>query len=130
MKQNNILVIASLLAILLLTFHLADDIARGFEKGKLSNLIAVPVCVVWLYGTLILAERRSGHIIILLFSLLGSIVPVIHMMGKGVGAGSRIANSSGALFFIWTLFAIGILSVLSVILSVRGLWSLRRGQPR
>ena len=52
------------------------------------------------------------------------------MMGKGIGAGSRIANSSGAFFFIWTLFAIGITSLLSVILSIRGLWSLRRGQPK
>ena len=127
MKQNKILVIASLLSILLLTFHLADDIVRGFENGKLANLTALPICVVWLYGTLILGERRSGHIIILLASLLGSIVPVIHMMGKGVGAGSRIANSNGAFFFVWTLFAIGITSLLSVILSVRGLWGMRRG---
>lgn len=127
MKQNNILTIASLLTILLLTFHLADDIVRQFENGKLQNLIAVPICVVWLYGTLMLAGRRSGHVIILLFSLLGTIVPVIHMMGKGVGAGSRIANSSGGFFFIWTLFAIGITSLFSVILSVSGLWSLRRG---
>ena len=127
MKQNNILVITSLLTILLLTFHLADDIVRQFENGKLPNLIAVPICVVWLYGTLILGGRRSGHVIILLASLLGTIVPVIHMMGKGVGAGSRIANSSGGFFFIWTLYAIGITSLFSVILSVRGLWSLRRG---
>jgi hypothetical protein len=128
MKENNLLVIASLLLVLLFTVHLADDVVRGFEKGGLSTLTAVPIVVVWLYGTLLLAARRSGHVIVLLASLLGLAVPVIHMMGKGVGAGSRIANSSGAFFFVWTLIAIAVTALLSVILSLRGLWSLRRGR--
>ena len=130
MKHNVMLTIASLLSILFVTFHLADDIIRGMEKGGVSTLVAVPILVVWLYGTLVLAERRSGCVIILLGSLLGLAVPVIHMMGKGVGIGSNIANSSGAFFFVWTLLALGVTALFSVILSVRGLWSLRRGQPR
>ena len=99
---------------------------RGFEKGNVWNLTAVPILVVWLYGTLVLTERRSGYIIMLLLSLLSSGVPVIHMMGKGVGAGSRIANTSGGFFFVWTLIALGVTALFSVILSVRGLWTLRR----
>jgi hypothetical protein len=63
------LTIASLLSILFFTFHLADDIARGIEPGTLTNLAAVPTFVVWLYGTLVLAERRSGYIIALLGGL-------------------------------------------------------------
>jgi hypothetical protein len=124
------LTITSLLSILFMTFHLTDDIVRGFEKGGASNLTAVPIFVVWLYGTLVLAERRSGYIIILLGSLLGLGVPVIHMMGKGVGFGGNIAKSSGAFFFIWTIIALGVTALFSVILSVRGLWSLRWGQSR
>ena len=120
MKHNVMLTIASLLSILLLTFHLTDDIARGMETGTLSNLIAVPILVVWLYGTLVLAETRSGYVIILLGSLLGLVVPVIHM--KGTGVHGAIANSSGAFFFIWTLLALGITALFSVILSARGLW--------
>jgi hypothetical protein len=81
MKRNVMLTIASLLSILFMTFHLTDDIVRGMEPGTLSNLIAVPILVVWLYGTLVLAERRSGYVIILLGSLLGLVVPVIHMKG-------------------------------------------------
>src|SRR5882762_2649011 len=50
-----------LLSILFGTFHLADDIARGMLPGGLPNLFAVVICVVWLYGTLVLAERRSGY---------------------------------------------------------------------
>ena len=114
----------SLLSILFLTFHLADDIVRGFEKGGVSNLTAVPICVVWLYGTLVLAGRRSGYIIILLGSLLGLVVPVIHMKGKGVGVASSIANSTGGFFFVWTLIAIGVTALFSIVLSLRGLWRL------
>jgi hypothetical protein len=128
MKQNVMLTIASLLSILFFTFHLADDIVRGFEKGGVSNLTAVPILVLWLYGTLVLAERRSGYVIILLASLLGSGVPIIHFMGKGVGLGGPIGHTSGAFFFVWTLIALGVTSVFSVILSARGLWSLRRGR--
>jgi hypothetical protein len=130
MKHNAMLTIASLLSILFMTFHLADDIIRGMEKGGVATFVAVPILVVWLYGTLVLAERRSGYIIILLGSLLASVVPVIHMMGKGVGVGSIIANSSGAFFFVWTLLALGVTALFSVILSVRGLWSPRWASPR
>jgi hypothetical protein len=130
MRHNVILPIASLLSILFLTFHLADDIVRGMEKGGISNLTAVPIFVVWLYGTLALGEQRSGYVIILLGSLLGLGVPVIHMMGKGVGVDGPIARSSGAFFFVWTLIALGVTALFSVILSARGLWSLRRGQAR
>jgi hypothetical protein len=122
LKPNILLIIASLLSILLMTFHLADDIVRGMEPGTLFDLIAVPILVLWLYGTLVLAERRSGYVIILLGSLLGLLVPVIHMKGKGVGVGSRIANSSGAFFFVWTLIALGVTALFSVILSARALW--------
>jgi hypothetical protein len=121
MKQNVTLTIASLLSILFTTFHLADDIVRGMEPGTLSNLIALPILVVWLYGTLLLAGKRSGYIIILLGSLLGLLVPVIHMKGA-VGVGGAIAKSSGAFFFIWTLLALGLTALFSVILSARGLW--------
>ena len=85
MKHNIMLIIASVLSILFMTFHLADDIVRGMEPGTLFDLTAVPILVVWLYGTLVLAERRSGYVIILLGSLLGLVVPVIHMKGRGCG---------------------------------------------
>ena len=124
MKHSVMLTIASLLSILFFTFHLADDIVRGFEKGGAYNLTAVPIFVVWLYGTLVLAERRSGYVIVLLGSLLSLAVPVLHMKGKGVGVASGIANSSGGFFFIWTLIALGVTALFSVILSARGLWSL------
>ncbi|HXN26110.1 MAG TPA: hypothetical protein VN902_03250 [Candidatus Acidoferrales bacterium] len=130
MKRNDMLTTASLLSVLFMTFHLADDIVRGMEPGGLSDLIAVPILVVLLYGTLLLAERRSGYVIILLGSLLLLGVPVIHMKGKGVGVTSGIANSSGGFFFVWTLIALGVTALFSIVLSARGLWSPQWDQSR
>jgi len=131
MKHSGMLTIASLLLILFLTFHLADDIVRGFEPGGLANLVGgVLISVVWLYGTLLLSERRSGYIIMLLGSLLSLAVPVIHMKGKGVGITSRLGHTSGHFFFVWTLLAIGVIGLFSAILSARGLWSLPWRRPR
>src|ERR1051325_3781449 len=108
MKESVMLTIASLLLLLFLTFHLAGDVVYGWEPGGLANLIVVgPFTVVWLYATLVLAERRSGYIIMLVLSLFSLVVPYVHMKGKGVGVTSRLAGTSGHLFFVWTLFAIG-----------------------
>ncbi len=123
MKHNVMLTITSLLSILFMTFHLTDDILGGMASGGVINLVAVLLLVVWLYGTLVLAERRSGYVILLLGSLLGSVVPVVHMKGAGIA-------KSGGFFFVWTLLALGVTAIFSVILSVRGLWSLQWRQPR
>ena len=131
MKQSVMLTIASLLLLLFLTFHLAGDIVYGWEPGGLANLImVVPFSVVWLYGALLLSERRSGHIIMLLGGLLAMFVPYVHMKGKGVGVASRLAGSSGHLFFVWTLLAIGVLGLFSVILAARALWNPQWGQSK
>ena len=48
---------------------------------------------------------------------------------KGAHYG-EIAKSPGGFFFVWTLGGLGGLGGVTFILSARGLWSLRRGQPR
>jgi len=126
MKHNTLLVVASLLSILLLTLHITDDIVRGISKAESSNT-ALIVLVVLLYGTLVLAERRSGHVIMLIVGLFAAAMPVMHMRGAHYG---ELARSAGGFFFVWTLWALGGLGGLTFILAARGLWSLRRGQPR
>jgi hypothetical protein len=130
MRQNIALTVASVLSILFFTVHLADDIVRGYEPGKLMNLTAVPIFVFWLYGTVVMAGRRSGFIVTLLGGLFSLVVPLAHMRGKGVGITSRLANSDGHIFFVWTLIAIGVTGLFAAILSARALWSLRRGEGR
>ncbi|HKO45215.1 MAG TPA: hypothetical protein VJU84_18210 [Pyrinomonadaceae bacterium] len=122
MNRCVLLTITSLLSILLMTFHLSDDIVRGFEPGGVRNITGVLMLVVWLYAATVLAGQRSGYIIILLGSILGSGVPVVHMLGKGL-VGGRIANSSGIHFWVWTLLTLQVTAIFSLILSARGLWS-------
>src|SRR5437870_5670685 len=116
MKQNVMLTIACLLSILLLTLHITDDIVRGISKAEPSN-IALAVLVVLLYGTLVLVERRSGYVIMLLVGLFAAGMPVIHMRGAHYG---EIAKSTGGFFFVWTLWALGGLGGVTLILSARG----------
>src|SRR5450759_2277409 len=130
MKHSVMLTIASLLSILFFTFHLADDIVRGMEPGTATNLAAVPIFVAWLYGTLVLFERRSGYIITLLGGLFSLVVPIAHVRGKGFGVASSIGHSSGHFFFVWTLITIGVTGLFSVILSARALWSPQWGQSQ
>ena len=125
MKHNVTLTIASLFSILLMTIHLTQDILRD-EGGMASYVVVtVPILVAWLYGTLLLGGRRSGYVIMLVGSIIAAGMPVIHMMG----AGSVKARTHGA-FFVWTLMALGVTGVFSLILSVRGLWSPQWGDSR
>ena len=88
MKQNVVLTITSLLSILFMTFHLTDDIIRGMEPGGLK-----PHWVGAHPGRLAVRNagaRRTaiGYVIILLGSLLGAGIPVIHMGGRESAARS------------------------------------------
>jgi hypothetical protein len=127
-KRNLVLPVTSLLAILFASFHLVDDIVYGSEKGMASNLLMVAILGVWLYGTLVLPERRAGHIIMLVGSLLGLTIFVTHLTGTGGLAGIEIGKLSGAFFFVWTLFALAVVSLLSLTLSAHGLWNLQRSK--
>jgi hypothetical protein len=124
MKQTAMLTTASLLTIVLMTFHLAGDILFKMSPAGLVNLLAVFVLVVQLYGTLVLAGRRAGYIIIFFGSVLGLLIPVIHMKGTRGVIGGNIGNSGQAFFFVWILLALGITAAFSIILSVRALLSL------
>ena len=126
MKPQTTLVVTSLLSLLLLTLHVTDDIVRGISRAESSNT-ALIVLVVFLYGPLVLAERRSGHVIMLLVGLFAAGMPVIHMRGAHY---PEIARSAGGFFFVWTLWALGGLGGLTFVLAARGLWRLRRSaQP-
>lgn len=127
MKQNVPLIVSSLLSILLTLVHVAHDIAIGIDESRPSIVIFVVVLVLWSYGTVVLAERRSGYIIVFVLSLLAFGIPVLHMTGKsGISAG--IKDSGEALFFGATVLALGVTALLSVVLSTHGLWTLRRGR--
>ena len=128
MKQNLTLTIMSLLSLLFLTFHQADDVVLRLSPPGLLNIAGVAIIVVWLYGTLALAGRRSGYIIVIIGSILGAGIPVIHMSGSNGMLGPRVSASGHAFFFVWTCLAIGATSVFSALLAGRGLSTLRSTQ--
>jgi len=127
MKENVMLTLSSLASIVLTTFHLAGDYALGIEKTGKAIFIVVPIAVVFLYGTVVLAERWPRYIVILLGSLLGLYAVYIHAQSARIG---QVAVGGGGFFFIWVLIALGVTSLFSVILSLRGMWSLQRASPQ
>jgi hypothetical protein len=128
-KQSAMLTIASLLSVLFMTIHLAGDIVFQLAPAGLVNLFAVLIFVVQLYGTLVLAGRRAGYIIVLLLSALELVIPVIHMKGTRGLIGGEIGDSAQAFLFVWSTLALGATAAFSVTLSASGLLSLpwRRG---
>ena len=124
MKQTAMLTTASLLTILLMTLHMTGDILFKMSPAGPVNLIVVFVFVVQLYGTLVLAGRRAGYIVILLGSALGLLISVIHMNGTRGLIGGDIGNSGQAFLFVWTLLALGVTATFSTILSASALLSL------
>ena len=122
MKPNT-LTVASLISIILLPFHIGGDVVLGLDRGGPGlAFVVVPVLLLVACGTLLLAERRSGHIIMLLGGVATLAMPIIH---RNNGFTPAIAKAPGGLFFIWTLVAHGVTGGLVIILSVLGLWNLR-----
>lgn len=126
MSHKVTLTVTSLLSIVLFSLHWADEVARGLEPGTTVAVGGLVILFVWLYATLALMERRWGLVVVLIGALLASGVPILHMQGKGLTGGRIPANSSGALFWVWTNLALGASGLISVALAVHGLWSLRR----
>ena len=117
------LTIASLLSILLMTFHISDEMARGMEHGGLNMVIPLLIVAGWLYGTVVLAGRRSGYIIMLIVAIFGTGIPILHMSGNGLIGGRIAADSSGAFFWVWQNITLCAVSAFSLILGVRCLWN-------
>lgn len=125
MKRDIMLTITSLLSILLLSFHLTQDALReqpGTWPAGPGNLVAILILLVYLCGTVLLAGRRSGYVIMLIGGLFAAGMPVIHLTSPRFGLVPR----PGAHFFMWTLIALGVTGLFSVILAARDLWSFKR----
>ena len=124
-KRNAVSTAVAALAIVLLSLHLTDDTVYGSDKSATSNVLVVAILAIWLYGTLVLSERRSGYIIKILGSMAGLVVFAVHVTRPGGLPAGALAQASGTFFFVWTLLALAVTSVLSLILSVTALWTLR-----
>jgi hypothetical protein len=120
MKRNVVLIVASLLSLLFMTFHLTHDVIRQAE-GSVKYPIPVVVFALWLYGTLFGSDRVWGYVIMLLGGLVGAGMIIVHSPGTVVG-------KSGGFFFVWTLFAVSTTGWVTMILAARGLWTTLRSK--
>jgi uncharacterized membrane protein len=114
MTHKNMLVGTSLLSVLLLSFHLAQDALHarpGTVEAGAGNLTAILILVVLLTGPALLAERRSGRIIMLLVALFAMGMPALHFT-----LGHDWNKHKAALFFVWCLIALGVNGLFSLML--------------
>lgn len=121
MKPRDLLTVLSLLAIVLVAMHLADDYVHGFDKGVVDNPYGMLVLIAWASGVLLLRERLAGRIIILLGGLIALVVAILHLRGRGYG--DEYLKTDGALRFIWTLYVLGTLGGVILIGAIRELVS-------
>jgi hypothetical protein len=123
MTHKNMLVGTSLLSVLLLSFHLAQDALHakpGTVAAGSGNLTAILILVTLLSGPALLAERRSGRIIMLLVAVFAAGMPVLHFMGA-----RDWSKHGAALFFVWCLIVLGVNGLFSIMLWVSELRRLR-----
>ena len=125
MNSTVMLRTASLVSLLFTMLHLTSDVLDQ-PLGHVKYPIPVVIFVVWLYGTLMLSERVSGYVIMLLGGLIAAAMIVLHSPGT-------VVTKSGGFFFVWTLFLLGMTGWFTAILAARALWmvfrSRRSGQP-
>jgi uncharacterized membrane protein YecN with MAPEG domain len=122
MNRDLLLTISSLVSILLMTFHITDDIVRGLDAVGPQNLFGVLIFLVWLIGTLLLSGRLSGYIIMLLGGAFALLMPILHLSGTRI---EEIVRSSGGFFFFWCVFVLGVIGAFSIVLSILQIRTLR-----
>jgi len=117
MKRKDLLTVLSLLAIVLVAMHIADDYVHGFDRRVVNNPYAILILVAWSSSVLLLRDRLIGRVVILLGGLLAIVIPIIHLNGRGYG--DEFLRTDGALRFIWTLYMLGTIGGVIIIGAIR-----------
>ena len=118
MKQSNLLSVISILSVLLLALHISQDIVFGFDRAGLNHLVGVAILVIVVCGAVLLRERRSGQVIMLLGGVMAIGMLPLHMRN---GLRPEFLEKNGALLFVWTLYTLGVIGAFSVILAIQAL---------
>ena len=122
MKQIDLLSATSMLSVFLLALHISQDIVFGFDRAGLNHLVGVAILLVIACGAMLLRERRSGKLIMLLGGVMAAGMLPLHMRN---GLRSEFLEKDGALLFIWTLYLLGVTGAFSIILAVQALGTRR-----
>ena len=127
MNKAQLLTATSLVLMVLLTLHIVDDMARGFDSAGMMNMIGIVVAAILLYGTTVLRERLAGQIMMLLLSFFAAAMPVIHLRSPRI---NEIVQGAGGFSFVWELWALGIIGIFGMILAVHIIWERRSRSTR
>jgi len=122
MKHSDLLAATSILSVILLALHISQDIVFGFDRGGLNRLVGVAILLVLVCGAVLLRERRSGEVIMLLGGVIALAMMPLHMRN---GLRPEFLDKSGALLFVWILYLLGVIGAFSVILAIQALRSRR-----
>ncbi len=116
--------VISVIAGILFSIHLAQDMTYGIESGDLNDLTGgTAIVAFWLYGVIAFRGRLAGYIVALIAGVFSVLVPYTHMKGAGIG---EIARSAGGFWFASALLLMAVAGVLSAMLAVHAIWN-RRG---
>ena len=118
MKQSDLLSVTSILSVLLLALHISQDIVFGFDRAGLNQLVGVAILLVVACGAVLLRERRSGQVIMLLGGVMAVAMLPLHMRH---GLRPEFLAQNGALLFVWTLYVLGVIGAFTVILAIQAL---------
>jgi len=121
------LVGTSLLSVVLLSLHLAEDAFHakaGSAAAGTGNLTGILILVLLLAGPALAPERRFGRVIMLVVALAAIGMPALHFSLNG-----DRSRYSDALLFIWGLIVLGVNGGLSLLLWISELQR-RRAESR
>jgi len=118
MKQDRLLAGITLASVVLLALHISQDVVFGFDRAGLNHLVAVGILLVITCGAVLLPHRRLGQVIMLLGGIMAAGMLPLHMRN---GLRPEFLEKKGALLFIWTLYVLGVMGFLSMILAARAL---------
>lgn len=116
MTHQRLLVRTSLLSVLLLTLHLAEDAYHsppGTIEAGWGNLTGILLLTLMLTGPALIPELRSGRLIMVFVALAAIGMPALHFSNNG-----NRSRYSDALLFIWCLIALGVNGLFSLMLWV------------
>lgn len=119
MRQNITLTIASLATLVLFSLHLTQDVLH--DKAGLDvqgTVICLVIMLVLLYGTVELAGRWLGYIVMFLGGIASAYMPFLHGLGP--------SSTRWGFLFVWTMLAMGVSGTFAAILSLRALWRVAR----
>lgn len=115
MKHRDVLVTCSLLSVVLLSLHIAQDIVLGLDRAGLNHLVGVGILLVIVCGAVLLRDHVVGRVIMLLGGVMAAGMLPLHMRN---GLRPEFLDRPGVLLFVWTLYLLGVLGAFTVVLAV------------